>query len=864
MERDPDGDSPQPGGMNPLARIPLATRLPPRFYAAFFVASALMVGAASAAPRDVPLASVVPGLGDHTLLSWREGPPYFTTARYSADRRFLRLETGFFAAEFDTERIALTGFACLVAPRDEAAATQAALTAEPLSPAQLLLSIRVGNTTFACTGRRQIMLDGHGLPASPLEFPVRVIESGRFFQKFTLHDLEFRDPAGQLLPAAARLEIALWPDRFALTLVVRPEASWAAAHVFLRLQSAGGRDASLAEEPGSWEAAVEHRATLTLAADGSAVAPVEPAGIEVRVTPTEVRGRATVRWNAEELCHTIRLESPPWPTPTEGIYPESMLDAWETYAVTLENRTEVSQRIGLNFDHTPAKSISSYVPMIVDDQGNPTGIPVQISKNWHTVKPGQEMPYAGSWMHGRTSLNLPAHARVAFRYGTTFARWGGVPTASLAQLSLVGWGHNGFWDQFALGGFGESFCFQPARVMRRSLLTDFRPLYQRGFAKDERWAWTGNVGGGDTMVRLDPQDRYVPFKRNVTRYVSHGPNLAHLVYEELSADAAVRSRVEVLLPRTDDGVRVFLRLRYDVSRHVEFSRLALFQLGADFYNDADSPLIAWGHAGGLIAENRPKPESGLRLLPVWEASGEQPWISLHGEARADLERTGQATRGLVVREWRAVLGGRLVPAPYFAAVGNHGTKSRLAAEIVPPPSVTALEPGDQVDLLLELLALPLSAERYYGPNAALGAALAAGANTWQMVHREADANRPMLQLPDGTKVRGWPLTVPVGASREIAFTLHGGLGWIPVRLTGLTQPNAAELFRVTRAGRERVAQGYATRAFWQTDYDVATGRWSVTYNLPAAEPPTAYVAFVRDSTLPQPATTPRAAVSAKP
>ena len=113
--------------------------------------------------------------------------------------------------------------------------------------------------------------------------------------------------------------------------------------------------------------------------------------------------------------------------------------------------------------------------------------------------------------------------------------------------------------------------------------------------------------------------------------------------------------------------------------------------------------------------------------------------------------------------------------------------------------MTALEPGDQVDLLLELLALPLSAERYYGPNAALRAALAAGANTWQMVHREADANRPMLQLPDGTMVRGWPLTVPVGASREIAFTLHGGLGWIPVRLTGLAQPNAAELFRVMAA-----------------------------------------------------------------
>jgi hypothetical protein len=213
------------------------------------------------------------------------------------------------------------------------------------------------------------------------------------------------------------------------------------------------------------------------------------------------------------------------------------------------------------------------------------------------------------------------------------------------------------------------------------------------------------------MVRLDSHGRYLPFKRNVTRYVSHGPNLAHLLYEEGSADAAVASRVEVFLPRTDDFVRVFLRVKYDVNRRVEFSRLALFQLGADYYNDADSPLIAWGNAGVLVTENRPKPESGARLLPIWEARGEQPWVSLHGNVRANLERAGQATRGLVVREWRAVIGGRPVPAPFFAAVGSRGAKSRLAAEIVPPPGVTALHAGDRIEMLIEMVILPLTAER---------------------------------------------------------------------------------------------------------------------------------------------------------
>lgn len=816
-----------------------------RFGTALLLPAGALPAAAPAGLRDAGIATAVPRPGDHTLLSWRDGAPYFTGARYASERRFLRLETGYFAADFDPERIAIPGFASHDLPRDEAAATRSALAAAPLPTAELHFVIRAGGNVYPCTGRAALALDAQGMPANALEFPVRLIEGGRFFQKLALHDLEFHDGNRQRLAVKARLEIAAWPDRLALTLVIRPEQPLAAASAFFRLQTQGGRDASSTESPASWAAGADHRLTLTLGSDGAAIAPEEPSDLAVRVHALDARGSATVQWNAEELGHTIRLVAPPWPAPREGNYPESMLDAFEAYDLLLENRSTETRRVALGFDHTPPKVISGFVPMLLDPHDRPAGIPVQISKNWHQVRAGIDLPHAGPWIHGRTWLTLAPHSRVAFRYGTTFARWGGVPTASLAQLSLVGWGHNGFWDQLALGAFGETFCFQPARVMRRSLLTDFRPLFQRGFARDERWAWTGNVGGGDTMVRLDPSGRYVPFQRNVTRYASHGPNLAHLVYEEVSADDAVRSRVEVLLPRTDDVARVYLRVRYEVGRRVAFSRLALLQLGADNYNEPAAPFVAWGHAAGLVAEHRPAPVSDARLLPPWAAEGETPWLSLHGEARADLERTGQASRGLVVREWRATIGGRPVPAPYFAAVGSRGSKSRLAAEIVPPPGVTELEAGDRIEFLVELLALPLTAERYYGPDTALRTALAAGANTWRMVHREAAANRPVLHLADSTAVPGWPLTVPTGDAPETAFTLQGGLGWIPVRLTGLPAPDAVELFRETRTGRTRVVQGYATRAFWQSDHDPATGRWTTTFNLPASAAPIRYVAIRR-------------------
>jgi len=274
--------------------------------------------------------------------------------------------------------------------------------------------------------------------------------------------------------------------------------------------------------------------------------------------------------------------------------------------------------------------------------------------------------------------------------------------------------------------------------------------------------------------------------------------------------------------------------------------LAFFQLGADFYNDTDAPLIAWGDIDGLAAEHRPKVESGARLLPAWEARGEQPWLSLHGEGRADSARVGQASRGLIVREWRATLGGKKVSAPFVAAVGSRGSKTHLGAEIVPPPSLKALEPGDSVDLLIELLPIPIAAGRYYGPDDAFAAALASDANTWKMVRREAAGNRPVLRVTNGTALTGWPLAVSAGSAHDVTFTLEGGLGWIPLRVTGLAGPDAGTLFRATATGRELVAQGDPARAFWQSDYDAATRLWSVTYNLPAKDGSTAYVVVPQD------------------
>ena len=108
-----------------------------------------------------------------------------------------------------------------------------------------------------------------------------------------------------------------------------------------------------------------------------------------------------------------------------------------------------------------------------------------------------------------------------------YARYGGVFAASHAQLCLIGWGHNQFWDEAAIGSFGESICFEPGRVQRRCFIDDVRPLMTLPQGKPAKpWGWADNCGGGDFLMWQDAQGSYQPM-----RATPHGlPRLRPLPY----------------------------------------------------------------------------------------------------------------------------------------------------------------------------------------------------------------------------------------------------------------------------------------------------------------------------------------------
>jgi hypothetical protein len=634
---------------------------------------------------------------------------------------------------------------------------------------------------FACTGHLQ--------PTDEFLQPVRFVESGRFFQRVVIEGLTFADAEGKAFSGAARLEISVWPDR--LTFHLESES-----------------DAMLELLQGAKKVSGSRSLALEMFA-GGAKAVVES---ELPVTHDETLG-----------CHRLELPEKPWSNAGGTYYPEEHLDRIDRWRVTLRNDADTPTVARLMFTQQKHLPITGFTPMLCEPDGTPTGIPVQLSKNWHQRPEKGHLLHEGPWFHGFVWVRVPPKSEREFVFQRVHARYGGVCAASHAQLSLIGWGHNQFWDQAAIGSFGESICFEPGRVQRRCFITDVRPLMtlpREPGAK--RWGWAENCGGGDFLLWKNAQGRYQMMKATRTDYRSHGPCLTDVSYSEESSGGEITARMDVSVPAANDHLRTLLRLRYDVRQPVRWQRLAFFQLGADFYNDVPARRVAIGDVTGLREEWEPRRARDAYDRTALPLAGDAAWVSVHGVERAALTKGhAAASRGFIVRSWRAVLGGR--PAePHLSTFCTEWGKNnhRTSVELAPPPGITELLPGDFVEAELELVVFPADAAAYYGPDTALRSMLARDADTWRPVHREASGNALKAIAKRGVIAQSYPLVVGVDDGQRAQVTVQGGLGHLPVTFTGLKSHSG-----------HRVLVNDKPVTHWQTDWHAATQRWQITCNV---------------------------------
>ncbi|MCC7495034.1 MAG: LamG domain-containing protein [Fimbriimonadaceae bacterium] len=622
----------------------------------------------------------------------------------------------------------------------------------------------------------------------------------------------------------AGLVLAETFDAAGPTLLQRPSTVWAQASA--RVAFAGEQ----ATVDGTASRTSPLRCAVTWRAPGAAAE-------QVHVSAAELSGAARpVSW--DPLLGAQRID-------LAGVVPQGQgNDLLERVQLRLRNPGPTPAVARLWFDkaggaafRTPGlQAITGLTPLLRQADGRLTGLPLQISKNWHS-QPDQEIPHQGLWLHAISLLRLPPGADLELELAIAYAHWGGLPAASHAQLCLIGWGSNQLWDQSALGSWGESICYEPDQAQADATVLDVRPVlvHAMGRPTPVRNNWTNNVGGADFFRGFDPAGRRWRPAAMRTTYHRVGPCLTEVTYAGESADGALRHRATVMLARSDDLVRGTYHLRLEVTARLPFARFVIAQVGADSYSYTGERQMAVGNATGLLREWATQWGGGAYRTAPLELSGRAPWISMHQAVRRDASAAGAwANRGLVVRDWQARLGGQPA-APWMAEYGVRARGSDTStADLLPPPTVHELLPGDFVECTLVHLVVPQFARDYYGPNAGLRAALEAGQDTWRPVWREAAGNDLELRAVSGTVLRHWPPRIAAAAGGA-EVTVTGGLGYVPLTVTGLASPQAVWEVRPGEAW-QRVDQAVHGDDFQQADYQPADGTWEVTANLPLDAP----------------------------
>ncbi len=486
--------------------------------------------------------------------------------------------------------------------------------------------------------------------------------------------------------------------------------------------------------------------------------------------------------------------------------------------------------------------ITGGAPLLRDADGDPNGMPVQISKNWH----------GEYWYHLYTMPTFSGRGPESMELTMASSKWGDAYAASHAQLSLVGWGDwGGHWDETALGCFGESVTYDPDMTLRRAPLDDVRPFLVQSA---DRWNWTGNVGGADFLRYRTAAQPY--WERRMSRvrstYNAVGPLLTNVSYSGLSSDGRIRYNVDTRLGAADDLVRVYLHFDYEFLEDVLYDRLAFFQVAADNYSDNLFARVAWGDAD-QVHEDRVVDDHGTTGYAAdtdrgIALTGKDPWVMLYANQRTgDALPERYANIGFIVRSFTADIGGARLDVPHLnlrrsfnQQMSQYGVELGLPHEEGSPwcgasclGETRFVPAGSRVQLVVEYVVPPADASRYYGQSDHL-LALPSGAfeDTAMMLHL-APGNAMEVTASAGTVRRTHPVEIDTVLGEIAAeISIAGGLGYAPLVFHGLERHDGWRLERRNGEVWETVDQSRHGKDFAQVDFDADAGRWSVTVAVP--------------------------------
>ncbi len=513
-------------------------------------------------------------------------------------------------------------------------------------------------------------------------------------------------------------------------------------------------------------------------------------------------------------------------------------DRMEQVKFTIENNNSSEATVRLNFSkENEVYAVPGISGIIRDQEGYPTGIPVQLSKNWHTTDFNNydSHLYKGPWFHGLSVLRIPANSKITLEYSGVNAHWGGVPAASHAQLCLVGWGSNQQWDQSAIGAWGESICYEPDLDQASAAVLDVRPLLITD-PKGQQWGWTGNVGGADILnLRRNDGTRawHTAMKTDYKRYC---PNLTEVIYSGNMLDQKIDFQYATSITRSDDITRGIYKIRMNVKDNIEFDKLDIFQLGAATYHYGFSKEIALGNEKGLIkkwkANNNTHPVNDKSKKSF---SGNTPWFFLYDSpiSKDQEGRFVSGNRGFIIRKWDSRVNGKTNIPPYWSEYitteGAHGNPCSIIT-VTLPENCHTLSAGDYIEAEIELFVTPLTGDDYYGPNTYFKTALSKFTNKWPLAYREAKGNNIIVTPVEGTVEDNYPIVISA-INDQAHFKTKGGIGYVPITIRQLSGYKKPALYIKKGNQWTQIDQSTYGNDYWQTDFDPTSGTWEMTYNI---------------------------------
>lgn len=496
-----------------------------------------------------------------------------------------------------------------------------------------------------------------------------------------------------------------------------------------------------------------------------------------------------------------------------------------------KNRTEIPFLLNLP---NPA-NITGLVPLLCYEDGTPSGIPVQLSKNWHQ----------GSYLRAYTLIPLKP-GKNNYKLRIVYSFYGSLPSASHAQLSLSGYGGNQRWDQLALASGGESICFDMDMSLTTVAVTDLRLPFGRNGKNGKAWGWTDAGWGGDWLGVFDSQGKKLTFTEMKTAYLAHGPCLTDVRYKGAYGAQKVKVDAVVQHPRTDDYARTFQDLKYvfEDSLHTKNSYFL-----KKHPNMIDT-VVAYGNKDGLIEEievpSGSKPGDFL-LSPV-KLKGKGPWwISFPGRTRTGAKKDwGIGYISLIIHEYKAFFTGKPEYNPYLQIkIGKvEGKGASLETTLIPPPHLKMFNKGDSVELKTKWLHLHRNISDYYGENKPYQQHLMHNPQSWKTTFREVTGNSLTLNVDGGEILNKIPVIIKA-LKNEVRLKIQGGLGYIPVRFEGLNSPIGYSVYRIVDGREVKLDQSVHGNDFWQTDRDTESGLYKITFNLPVNKQETSWV-FKKD------------------